>query len=113
MPSWDDVVRSAAALPEVQQSSMHGSACLRVHGKALAVNGSHVDGYVVIWCPPEEKAALLASGDPAFATAPHYDGHASILVDLEAVDAGQLAELVVDAWRLRAPARLRKAFDAG
>ncbi len=50
--------------------------------------------------------------DPAFGTTPHYDGHGSILVDLDAVDAGQLAELVTEAWRLRAPVRLRKAFDA-
>jgi hypothetical protein len=113
MPSWVDVVRATADLPEVEQSSMHGSECLRVHGKAFAVNGSHVPGRVVIWCSPEEKAALLASGEPAFSTTPHYDGHGSILVDLDRVDAEQLAELVTEAWRLRAPVRLRKAFDGG
>jgi hypothetical protein len=112
MPVWDDVVRAATDLPETEPSTMHGSACLRVHGKAFAVDGSHVEGYIVLWCAPEEKAALLASGDPAFCTTPHYDGHGSILVDLDRVDAGQLAELVTDAWRLRAPVRLRKAFDA-
>jgi len=112
MPAWDDVVRVATDLPEVERSSMHGSACLRVHGKAFAVNGSHVAGRVVIWCSPEEKAALLASGDRAFSTVAHYDGHGSILVDLDRVDAGQLAELVTEAWRLRAPVRLRKTFDS-
>ena len=64
MPAWDDVVRMAADLPETEQSTMHGSACLRVHRKAFAVDGSHVEGYIVLWCAPEEKAALLASGDP-------------------------------------------------
>jgi len=37
---------------------------------------------------------------------------ASILVDLAAVQADQSAEMVTEAWRLRAPVRLRKAFDA-
>ena len=62
-------------------------------------------------CPLEEKEALLASGDPAFYTTPHYDGYGAILVDLEQVSRQQLAELIEDAWRERAPARLRKQFD--
>lgn len=57
------------------------------------------------------KEALLASGDPAFFTTSHYDGHASILVRLNLVDEGQLAELVVEAWRITAPVRLRQTWE--
>jgi len=56
--------------------------------------------------------ALLASGDPAFYTTSHYDGYGAILVDLERVDAKQLAELIEDSWRAKAPVKLRKSFDA-
>ena len=112
MPKWADVARIASGLPEVKRSTMHGSECFRVRDKAFAVNASRVEGCVVIWCSPVEKAALLALGDPAFTTTPHYDGHGSILVDLDAVDPDQLVELVVEGWRLRAPVKLRKEFDA-
>ncbi len=39
-------------------------------------------------------------------------GYGAILVDLERVDPDQLAELIEESWRLKAPAKLRKAFDA-
>jgi len=35
-----------------------------------------------------------------------------VLVRLDAVDPGQLAELVEDAWRVRAPKRLVAEYDA-
>jgi hypothetical protein len=66
----------------------------------------------MLMCSHEEKAALLAAGDPAFFTTPHYDGYGAILVDLERVEMRQLAELVEESWRVKAPVKLRKAFDA-
>ena len=36
-----------------------------------------------------------------------------MLVRLDAVDPDELAELIEDAWRLRAPKRVVKQFDAG
>ncbi len=111
MPTWDDVVATGCALPGTEESTGYGRLCLRVSGKVFASNGSHVPGYIVIWCSAEEKAALLSDGDPAFATAPHYDGHNSILVDLARVERGQLDELVTEAWRLRAPKRVRAQAD--
>jgi hypothetical protein len=67
----------------------------------------------VLICGLDEKQALLASGDPAFFTTPHYDGYGAILVDLDRVDRQQLVELVEDAWRRKAPARLRRGADGG
>jgi hypothetical protein len=64
------------------------------------------EGGLMLVCDLDEKEALLASGDPAFFTTPHYDGHGSILVDLTRIEPAQLAELVEEAWRHKAPARL-------
>jgi hypothetical protein len=49
---------------------------------------------------------------PPSYTTPHYDGYGAILVDLERVARDQLEELIEEAWRERAPARLRKAHDS-
>ncbi|HZG92944.1 MAG TPA: MmcQ/YjbR family DNA-binding protein [Pseudonocardia sp.] len=112
MPTWDDVVEIAGGLPEVGESTWFRSPALKVRGKGFARLRTESDGLLVLMCRLDEKAALLASGDPAFTTTPHYDGYGAILVDLERIDRERLIELVEDAWREKAPARLRSAFDA-
>jgi hypothetical protein len=109
--SWDDVVTIASGLPEVEQSTSYGTPSLKVKGKSFARLRTEAEGGLVLMCQLDEKEALLASADPAFYTTPHYDGYGSILVDLEKVSRQQLTELIEDAWRERAPVRLRKAFD--
>jgi hypothetical protein len=106
--NWSDVVRIASVLPEVEESTSYGTPALKVRKKLFA--RLREDGSVVLLCPLEEKEALLASGDPAFSTTPHYDGHGSILVDLFRVDPVELSELVEGAWRHRAPVRLRRSI---
>lgn len=106
MPDWDDVVRIGSGLAEVEESTWYRTPALKVRGKGF-VRLRTDDGLLVVLCSLDEKEALLASGDPAFSTTPHYDGHGSVLVDLDRVDAAQLAELVEEAWRIRAPAALR------
>ena len=112
MPTWDDVVALASALPEVAESTAYRTPSLQVRGKGFARLRTEAEGGLMVMCPLEEKEALLASGDPAFYTTPHYDGYGAILVDLERVSHEQLVELLEDAWRHRAPARLRKQFEA-
>ena len=111
MPTWDEVVESAKRLPEVEESTWFRTPSLKVAGKGFARLRTEAEGGLVLMCDLDEKAALLASGDPAFYTTPHYDGYGAILVDLDKVDPGQLAELVEEAWRLKAPAKVRKAHD--
>jgi len=68
---------------------------------------------LVVWVESEdEKNALIASEPAKFFTTPHYDGHASVLVRLPAVDRPELGELLTDAWRARAPKRLVAELDA-
>lgn len=112
MPTWDDVVAIASELPEVAESTSYRTPSLTVKGKSFARLRSEAEGGLVLMCDLDEKASLLASGDPAFYTTAHYDGYGAILVDLEKVAREQLVELIEDAWRERAPIRLRKSFDA-
>ncbi|WP_410637556.1 MmcQ/YjbR family DNA-binding protein [Amycolatopsis sp. lyj-346] len=106
MTTWEDVVRLASALPEVEESTWFRSPSLKVAGKGFARLRTEAEGGLVLLCGLDEKAALLESGDAAFFTTPHYDGHGSIIVDLERVELDQLRELIEEAWRLKAPRRL-------
>ncbi|TCJ95156.1 MmcQ/YjbR family DNA-binding protein [Nocardia alba] len=107
--TWDQVVAMATALPGVAEGTWWRSPGLNVGGKSFARLRDEAEGGLVLLCEPTEKQALLACGDPAFYTTPHYDGHPYILIDLDAVDPQQLAELLDSAWWLRAPAKLRRA----
>ncbi|UJW36474.1 MmcQ/YjbR family DNA-binding protein [Saccharothrix sp. AJ9571] len=97
----------AKRLPEVEESTSYRTPALKVAGKSFARLRTEAEGGLVLMCGLDEKEALLASGDPAFYTTPHYDGYGAILVDLAKVDGEQLAELIEEAWRTKAPARLR------
>lgn len=107
--SWDDVTAWAQEeLPETEVATWYRTPALKVAGKGYARLRTEAEGGLVLFVGLDEKAALLASGDPAFFTTPHYDGHGSILVHLDRVDPQQLRELLTESWRSKAPARLSK-----
>ena len=58
------------------------------------------------------KAALIADDPEVYFTTPHFDGYPAVLVRLVRIPADELAELVEDAWRLRAPRTLLAEFTS-
>ena len=58
-----------------------------------------------------EKQALLLGEPEVFFTTPGYDGLPLVMLRLPAVSVERLAELVVDAWRMRAPEALAGEDD--
>lgn len=112
MPTWKDVTTLALKLPKTEVSTWYGTPGVRVTGKGFLRLRTEAEGGLVVLCDLDKKAALLRSGDPAFYTTPHYDGFGAILVDLKKVKRAELAHLVTEAWRRKAPITLLKAFDA-
>jgi hypothetical protein len=106
MPTWDDVVRLGLELPEVEESTWFGTPALKVRGKGLCRLRTDPDALVMRVIDLADAEALLRGQPDVFFSTPHYDGWPYVLVRLEAVAAGQLAELVEDAWRIQAPRRL-------
>ncbi len=109
--SWEDVVAFGAELPKVEQSMSYGTPALKVAGKLIARLRNEAEGGLVPMCSVGEKEALLASKNPAFYSTPRYCGHGSIIVDLDLVDRDELHEMVVEAWRSKAPKTVRKQYD--
>jgi hypothetical protein len=124
MASWDDVRRLSLALPETTETTSRGQAQWKVGtktfvwmrplrkadqealgGKAPAgpILGARTDGIVA-------KEALLASGDDAFFTTPHFDGYPAILIQLDVIDLDELEEVITEAWAVQAPRRLVKDY---
>ena len=115
MADAEDVRRLALALPHVEEVDCEGF-------------DFRVDGRGFVWSYPErlpgqprrirtdiavlyvgdeaEKQALLLGEPEVFFTAPGYGDWPLVLLRLERVDVGRLAELVTDAWRMRSQSSL-------
>lgn len=112
MVAFEDVRRIALALPETDEHPSYGdSVSFRVRKKAFAYFHPD-DERLVVRVDPAELAALLASQPETYYVTPHYAGSPYVLVRLATVDPAELAELLEDAWRDRAPKRLVAAYDA-
>ena len=81
----------------------------RVHPKKPKVPNDGVMAIIVKNL--EIKDMLLASGSAAIFTEQHYNGFPAVLVRLADVDIGELEDLIVEAWRCKAPSDLVKRFD--
>jgi hypothetical protein len=112
MATWQDVVERARALPGVTESTSYGTPALKVGTRLMARLRAEAEGAVALVCTMEDKQALVQGDDPAYFTLPHYDGHGYVLVDLAVVDLDELAELLEQAWELRASATLRRQRDS-
>ena len=112
MATWKDVVAIALTLPGVDVATWYGTPGLKVGGKGFARWRTEDDEGLVVLCSLDEKAQLLASGETAYYTKPHYDGYGSILVHLELIDRDALGDLILQAWRIKAPRAIRAAFES-
>jgi hypothetical protein len=120
MADEDDVRRLALGLPHVAEIDSDGfdfrvgdkgfvwSYPERTPGRPRVIR---TDVAVLYVGDEAEKQALLLGEPDLFFTAPGYDGWPLVMLRLGAVDVGRLAELITDAWRMRAPDSL--AADLG
>jgi hypothetical protein len=118
----DDVRRIALALPHVEEIPSDGfdfrvgnkgfvwSYPERVPGQRRVIR---TDIAVLFVGDEAEKQALLLGQPELFFTTPGYDGWPLVMLRLDCVDLPQLEELILDAWRMRAPAELVADAEPG
>jgi hypothetical protein len=121
MPDWDDVRRIALSLPETTEDPngfrffVKGKQFVWVWLERPDPRGPRRpsrDAIAVRVANENEKQSLLALDPNVFFTEPHYDGYAAVLVRLPAIGPDLLEDILTDAWRVRAPRRVAKEFDA-
>jgi hypothetical protein len=106
-----DVRRIALSLPETTEKPMYRTPAFYVKNKSFLRIRSEAEGGLVVFVSDlGEKEALLQSDPKKFFTTPHYDGHATVLVNVRAVGVRELRELITESWRVRAPALVLKEF---
>ncbi len=122
MADADDVRRLALSLPEVVEIDSDGfdfrvankgfvwSYPERTPGKPRVIRTD----IAVLYVGDEGEKQALALGEPdLFFTIPGYDGLPLVMLRLTEVSFERLAELITDAWRMRAPAELDESRREG
>ena len=125
MADQSDVRRIALALPGTSEAADHFAFAVR--------NGAKEKNFAWTWhervvpkkprvarpdvlagrgASQQEKEMRRAADQEKFFTEPHYNGFPAVLVRLAAMGAGELAELITDAWRCQAPRALAESFEA-
>ena len=113
-----DVVRRAClALPETNERVSHGAPCFFIRDKKAFVyfhDNHHDDGRLAITCaaPPGAQEQVIEA-EPERYFRPPYVGHRGwigLRLDIDRDD-DEIAEVVTEAYRHVAPARLLKLID--
>jgi hypothetical protein len=125
MTTYDDIRRICAKLPgSVEGVDRFGFSvenkgkwkgfawtwAERIHPKKARVINERV--LAVIVPNLSAKEVILGSGTEKFFTEPHYNGYPAVLVRLDCVAPEEIEDLLVDAWRCKAPPEAVKLFDS-
>jgi hypothetical protein len=103
--TWDTVREIALALPASEESTSYGTPAFKVKGKLFV--RLHQDGdSIVVRIDPAERAMRMQADPNAFYITEHYAAYPWMLVRLAAVHRDDLADILEESWRLRAPKRL-------
>lgn len=98
--------RLAGDLPGVETGTSYGTPALKVAGKLfLRIKDAQT---LVLMAPMDEKERLIEMTPAICYETDHYKGWPALLVRAAAIDDAELRHRMTEAWRFKAPAKLRK-----
>jgi hypothetical protein len=100
-----EVARLALGLPDAVEQDHHGMRSFRIDGKIFATVPD--EQHVRIMADPEEIRAAVAEEPQACTEGWWGKRLACVVVEIQRAPRPLVTELLADAWRRKAPARLR------
>ena len=109
----DDARAIAASLPRSYEALVRDQVKLRV-GQIVYAAFDRDETIMGFGFPREEREVLVASEPDKFLMPRPADmRYRWVQVRLDAIDVDELRELLVDAWRMCVPKKVRDAYDVG
>ncbi|SDM03342.1 hypothetical protein SAMN05421874_13627 [Nonomuraea maritima] len=110
MVTVEDVRQFALTLPRTSEHLIHDRVKFRV-GRIVYVAFSRDETLMGFGFPKEERAALVAAEPEKFLLPRESDlRYHWVEARLAAIDAAEMRELVLDAWRMCVPKKVRLAY---
>jgi hypothetical protein len=112
MSHYQNMIRAAAkSLPEIEESTCHGTPALYVRGKLLA--RLQEDGETMsVGCAKEDRDVHIEQHPDVFSVTDHFRDYDYILMNLSNTSPKLLRVMLENAWRRRATKKAIKQFDA-
>jgi hypothetical protein len=111
MVTLDQVAAMAMALPETDEvPAWEGERTWRTRNK-IFVMGSPGNPHITVKTSAEEQAELTAANPRTYTYAPYVGRFGWTRVELSKVDAEELRELIIEAWRRTATKKLVRQYD--
>ena len=117
-----DVVREIAmALPDVEESTIHGAPSLKVRGRLLtcpALHRSAEPNTLAVRIGLDQRAELIAAQPDVYYVTDHYVNYPTLLVRLSRIQRDSLRDLLGMAWHFvcskskQSRRRVRKRTDS-
>ncbi len=108
---WADVRAICLALPGTAEGTSYGTPAFRAKGKFLT-RWNDKESALVVQLPLDQREALIEARPETFFFTDHYRDWPAVLVRLETVPRGLLAELLEQSWRAIVPAKLVAELEA-
>ena len=102
----------ALTLPEAEERETWETATFRVRDRIFMMFSEH-ERHAWIKSTFDEQQALVTMDPDAFFVPPYVGSKGWVGVVISKADAGELRELVTEAWRMTAPKRLVATSDEG
>jgi hypothetical protein len=99
---FDAVREIALALPDVEETTIHGAPCFKLRGKLLtcqALDKSVEPNTLAVRIDFDQRAGFLAADPSVYYVTDHYMNYPAVLVRLPRIDQDSLRDLLAMAWR--------------
>ena len=110
--SYERYLKIALAFPGAEASTSYGTPAVKVRGKILSRWRTEAEGALAIRCDFLDRQILLQMQPTVFFLTDHYVNYPMILMRLEEASRPLLLDVVERAWRLVAPERLVREWQA-
>ncbi len=113
MATWDDVTRLVTALPDAEPGEAHEGSPAFYAGRHQFARRREVDGHPVVqvWSGDLDLGRQLAARSETFVRIDTFDFRVSVWARLDRLEVRELAELLLDSYRIRGGVRRAARVD--